>query len=191
MAVTWIPILGRRPLHRHVRAHNTIKSKPVLGVDDLLLLLNHHWARDTSTSPTERHRVQFALILVLIFDTGCRPAELVDARKKRKDDIDSEDDDLEVLDDDHILAVGKNDNGLGPELVPVVRHGCRARDDDRVCHTKLNKRIDFRHITFEKHLVCLQRDIGAPTEYCRICIRHIDQKVPLNSVVAVAQVAAK
>ncbi|KAG9238191.1 hypothetical protein BJ875DRAFT_492706 [Amylocarpus encephaloides] len=28
---------------------NTVKSKPVLGVDDLLLLLNHHWARDTST----------------------------------------------------------------------------------------------------------------------------------------------
>jgi hypothetical protein len=39
----------------------------------------------------------------------------VDARKKRKDDIDSEDDDLEVLDDDHILAISKNDNGFGPE----------------------------------------------------------------------------
>ncbi|KAL5325417.1 hypothetical protein ACEPPN_006542 [Leptodophora sp. 'Broadleaf-Isolate-01'] len=29
----------------------TVKEKPVLGVDDLLLLLNHHWARDTSSSP--------------------------------------------------------------------------------------------------------------------------------------------
>ena len=41
-------------------------------------------ARDTSTFPTERHRVQFALILLLLFATGCRPAELVDAKKKRR-----------------------------------------------------------------------------------------------------------
>ncbi|KAG4427387.1 hypothetical protein IFR05_017130 [Cadophora sp. M221] len=94
---------------------NTVKSKPVLGVDDLLLLLNHHWARDTSTFPTERHRVQFALIMLLLFGTGCRPAELVDARKKRKDDIDSEDDDLEVFDDDNIVAIGKNNDESGPE----------------------------------------------------------------------------
>ncbi|KAG4430257.1 hypothetical protein IFR05_014253 [Cadophora sp. M221] len=94
---------------------NTVKSKPVLGVDDLLLLLNHHWARDTSTFPTERHRVQFALIMLLLFGTGCRPAELVDARKKRKDDIDSEDDDLEVFDNDDIVAIGKNNDESGPE----------------------------------------------------------------------------
>jgi hypothetical protein len=74
---------------------NTVKSKPVLGVDDLLLLLNHHWARDTSTFSTERHRVQFALILLLLFGTGCRPAELVDGKKKRKENLSSDDDDLE------------------------------------------------------------------------------------------------
>ena len=62
----------------------TVREKPVLGVDDLLLLLNYHWARDTSTFPTERHRVQFALILLLLFATGCRPAELVDAKKTRR-----------------------------------------------------------------------------------------------------------
>jgi hypothetical protein len=70
--------------------------------------------------------VQFALILLLIFGIGCRPVELVDARKKRKDDIDSEDDDLEVLDDDHILAIGKNDNGFGPES----NRGTSGCDDD-------------------------------------------------------------
>ncbi|TVY14767.1 hypothetical protein LARI1_G008250 [Lachnellula arida] len=95
---------------------NTVKSKPVLGVDDLLLLLNYHWARDTSTFSTERHRVQFALILLLLFGTGCRPAELVDAKKKRKDtefdDDDLDDDDLEVIDDDDTL-VDKSNNGLG------------------------------------------------------------------------------
>jgi hypothetical protein len=111
----------------------TVKEKPVLGVDDLLLLLNYHWGRDTSTSPTERHRVQFALILLLLFATGCRPAELVDAkmRKKKKkkkkkrqtpglddhtcvDDVDEGFDDAEVGadtdfgfdgDDDHDSAV--------------------------------------------------------------------------------------
>lgn len=64
-------------------------------MDDLLLLLNHHWARDTSTFSTERHRVQFALILLLLFGTGCRPAELVDGKKKRKENLSSDDDDLE------------------------------------------------------------------------------------------------
>jgi len=64
---------------------NRVRSKPVLGVDDLLLLLHHHWVRDTSTFPTERHRVQYPLLLLLLSGTGCRPTELVDARKKRRD----------------------------------------------------------------------------------------------------------
>jgi len=89
---------------------NTVKSKPVLGMDDLLLLLNHHWARDTATFPIEQHQVQFALILLLLFSTGCRPAELVDAKKKRKDNTGFEDDDLN---DDNILAVDKSDDGFG------------------------------------------------------------------------------
>jgi hypothetical protein len=73
----------------------TVKSKPVLGVDDLLLLLNCHWARDKSVYRTERQRVQYALILLLLFGTGCRPAELVDAKRKRRDNPGSDDDDLE------------------------------------------------------------------------------------------------
>ena len=81
----------------------TVREKPVLGVDDLLLLLNYHWARDTSTFPTERHRVQFALILLLLFATGCRPAELVDAKKKRR---------TPSFDDDETCADGVNDEGF-------------------------------------------------------------------------------
>ena len=73
----------------------TVKSKPVLGVDDLLLLLNCHWARDKSVYHTERQRVQYALILLLLFGTGCRPAELVDAKRKRRDNPGSDDEDLE------------------------------------------------------------------------------------------------
>ncbi|KAF8846611.1 hypothetical protein BDZ45DRAFT_787526 [Acephala macrosclerotiorum] len=50
----------------------TVKEKSVFGV------------RDTSTFFIERHRVQFALILLLFFAIGCRPAELVDAKKKKR-----------------------------------------------------------------------------------------------------------
>ncbi|KAG9230108.1 hypothetical protein BJ875DRAFT_488278 [Amylocarpus encephaloides] len=45
------------PLIRDYDLDITVKEKPILSIDDLLLLLNHHWARDTSTFPTERHRV--------------------------------------------------------------------------------------------------------------------------------------
>lgn len=61
------------------------------------------------------------------------------------------------------------------QLVPVIRHGIRTGDDIRICYTNLNRRIEFSRITFEKHLMCLKGDIGALTEYCRICIIYIDQ----------------
>jgi hypothetical protein len=54
------------------------------------------------------------------------PARRPSGCKKREDDIDSEDGDLEVLDDDHILAIGKNDNGFGPES----NRGTSGCDDD-------------------------------------------------------------
>jgi len=55
--------------------------KPGRGVDDLLLMRNHHWAYDTSTFLTERHWIQFALILLLLSYAGCRPVELVNTKK--------------------------------------------------------------------------------------------------------------
>jgi hypothetical protein len=61
----------------------SVKSKPVLGPDDVLLLLTHHWARDTCTFPTEDQRVSLAAIILLSIYTGCRPAELVDGLKRK------------------------------------------------------------------------------------------------------------
>jgi hypothetical protein len=59
------------------------------------------------------------LILLLLFGTGCRPAELVDAKKKRKDtsfdNVDLDDNDLEVVDDDNTLVIDKSDDGFGAE----------------------------------------------------------------------------
>ncbi|KAH6670201.1 hypothetical protein B0J14DRAFT_444805, partial [Halenospora varia] len=40
------------------------KHKPVLGTDDILLLLTHHWSRDTSVFPTEDQRLRFATAML-------------------------------------------------------------------------------------------------------------------------------
>lgn len=88
-----------------------------------MLLLNYHWAQDTSTFPTEQHRVGFALIL-LLFGTRCRLAELVDGRKKRRNEVNSEDDDLEVVSDDNVLAADKSDTASQTE-----NYNFSARDD--------------------------------------------------------------
>ena len=58
----------------------------MLGSDDLLLLLTHLWARDTSIFPTEDQRLALATIMLLLMYTGCRPAEMVDAQKVKGQD---------------------------------------------------------------------------------------------------------
>jgi hypothetical protein len=70
----------------------SVKSKPVLGPDDILLLLTHHWARDMCIFPTEDQRVPLATILLLSIYTGCRPVELVDGSKSKLDHQGSWDD---------------------------------------------------------------------------------------------------
>ena len=59
--------------------------------------------------------MQFALILLLLFATGCRPAELVDAKKKSKDDTSSDAGDFEVFDDDSDLEVFDDDGIFNSE----------------------------------------------------------------------------
>lgn len=94
------------------------KDKPVLGSDDVLLLLTHLWARDTCTFPTEDQRHGLATILLLSIFTGARPAELVDAMKHNaldkypwehpeRPDLESPDspkdkEDLDALDDEKL-----------------------------------------------------------------------------------------
>jgi hypothetical protein len=65
----------------------SVKSKPVMNIDDLLLALTHHWARDTSNFPTERQRVQLPMVMITAAYTASRPGELVDAGRKRKKKI--------------------------------------------------------------------------------------------------------
>lgn len=51
------------------------------GLDDLLLLLVEHWARDEHVFPTEDDRHYVATILLFQSYTGCRPAEFVHSSK--------------------------------------------------------------------------------------------------------------
>lgn len=57
------------------------KSKPVARVDELLLLLTHHWARDESVYSIEDDRLDVATITLFLAYTGARPAEFVHASK--------------------------------------------------------------------------------------------------------------
>ncbi|KAG9244780.1 hypothetical protein BJ878DRAFT_479840 [Calycina marina] len=64
-----------------------------------------HMDTNDGKEALKRHRIQFALILLLLFGTGCRPAELVDAKKKRRDQSSSDDD---ADDDGDAIVDGKN-----------------------------------------------------------------------------------
>ncbi|KAF2471333.1 uncharacterized protein BDR25DRAFT_223650 [Lindgomyces ingoldianus] len=74
----------------------TAREKPVMNVDDVYLVLHHHWVLDDSVFPDERQRLQLALLLLLSAYTATRPAALVYAminkRKRREHYIGWEED---------------------------------------------------------------------------------------------------
>ncbi|KAJ9133697.1 FluG domain-containing protein [Pleurostoma richardsiae] len=73
----------RRDLTEEFHLDMLPKPKPVLGVDDLLMGLTHHWSRDRSVFPTEADRLDLPTIMLFQAYTACRPAELVDGTKSR------------------------------------------------------------------------------------------------------------
>jgi hypothetical protein len=48
-----------------------------MNIDDVYLVLHHHWVMDTSVFPDERQRLQLALLILLTAYTATRPAALV------------------------------------------------------------------------------------------------------------------
>lgn len=54
-----------------------VREKPVMDVDDVFLVLHHHWVLDTSVFPDERQRLQVAFLLLVSAYTATRPAALV------------------------------------------------------------------------------------------------------------------
>ncbi|EFZ00634.2 alcohol dehydrogenase [Metarhizium robertsii ARSEF 23] len=90
-----------RKLTEKFKLDNQPGSKPVLGANDLLLGLTHHWCRDKSVFPTEDDRLDLSTIMLFQSYTACRPAELVDGTKSRgKGDPmldESDDEDPEIM----------------------------------------------------------------------------------------------
>ena len=78
-----------------------------MNVDDVYLVLHHHWVLDTSVFSDERQRLQLALAILLLAYTATRPAALVykpiDRKKLREHYIgwenDGSDDNLDVDDE--------------------------------------------------------------------------------------------
>ncbi len=58
------------------------KTKPVIGLDDLYLLLYTHWVLDDATYSDERQRVEVATGILMAVFFGCRPCSLFDTRVK-------------------------------------------------------------------------------------------------------------
>ena len=54
-----------------------MREKPDMNVDDMYLVLHHHWAIDTTSYPDERQRLQLALLILLTSYTASRPGALV------------------------------------------------------------------------------------------------------------------
>ncbi|KAF1349750.1 hypothetical protein BDV97DRAFT_295949 [Delphinella strobiligena] len=92
------------------------KDKPVVNVDDLLCLLHHHWVQCTNVYPTERHRVQQALLMLLCAYTSARP----DAFQVSCTDPDARRDSLKYK-DINIFKVRDPSRPAATMLVMIVR----------------------------------------------------------------------
>jgi hypothetical protein len=86
------------------------KEKPVMNVDDVFLVLHHHWVMDTATFPNGRQRLQVAFLVLMIAYTASRPGALVYVarnEKKSRGYAIGEDDEDEDEDED-----GKRQQGI-------------------------------------------------------------------------------
>lgn len=102
------------------------KKKPVIGLDDLYLLLYTHWVLDDATYTDERQRVQVATGILAAVFFGYRPCSLSDTRVRFEDPNDS-------------------DEPPGPMAVASARNGSKDPHEDKVDgghHTKTERDRD-------------------------------------------------
>jgi len=66
------------------------KKKPVIGLDNLYLLLYTHWMLNDATYLDERQRVQVVIDILATVFFDCRPCSLFDTRVKFDDSNDSD-----------------------------------------------------------------------------------------------------
>jgi hypothetical protein len=60
------------------------KEKPVMNIDDVFLVLHHHWVMDTATFLNRRQRLQVAFLVLMIAYTASRPGALVYVARNEK-----------------------------------------------------------------------------------------------------------
>lgn len=117
-----IPRFGHRPPN--------IDGKPVLNVDNLLVILTFNIAYDASIFPGERHRIQLTCCYQLLCYTGARPAELVDGERKKPKDGSAE----ELFGRKVVEAPPSTDNGEEHE-----QHESATDKDSRLLESLLSQ----------------------------------------------------
>jgi hypothetical protein len=65
----------------------SVGEKPVMNVDDLYIVLLHHWTKDTTPYPDGRQIIQLAFLLLVSAYTGSRPGALVYVDKNERTNV--------------------------------------------------------------------------------------------------------
>ncbi|KAE8397492.1 hypothetical protein BDV37DRAFT_291961 [Aspergillus pseudonomiae] len=76
----------------------SVGDKPVMNVDDLYLVLHHHWVLDRTPYPDGRQIIQLAFLLLVSAYTASRPGALVYVERNERTNI------------SHFYGRGNNDN---------------------------------------------------------------------------------
>ena len=64
----------------------TTREKSVMNVDDVFLILHHHWVMDTATFPDGRQWLQVPFLILTSAYTATRPGALVYVSRNEKKD---------------------------------------------------------------------------------------------------------
>ena len=65
----------------------SVGEKPVMDVDDLYLVLHHHWTKDITPYPDGRQIIQLAFLLLVSAYTASRPGALVYVEKNERTNV--------------------------------------------------------------------------------------------------------
>jgi hypothetical protein len=133
-----------------------LREKPVMGADDFLLLMHHHWASDTNCYPLGHNRLDMALAPIFGISSGCRPASLMRTQKHENLsecdsgygsslDMDRDDSSNEESDQE---SSGESDDESGTNLRESgsdLKTACSKNGKDRADHENI-KAIRYRDV---------------------------------------------
>ena len=133
----------------------SVKMKPVMSVDDLVLALHYHWALDDSTFFNERQRVQLATMILLAAYTGQRPCSILETARKRQvspsEDADNIEDEEGGAYEDGDDESDSDGTGLETEPIDADTDGDEFKseyddDEDEVGIENLPRGILYKHV---------------------------------------------